>query len=170
MRELPWLPRLYLSRFWQLAEQAIGEPVAAAKDERYGAVINVQRGTRMRFECHVDSNPLTGLLFCSDHAFGAGGELIFAHDQRAASRAGIERSRCVIRLQSGHLIFFDGWYHSHYAGPLTPGSDTRIVAVMNYNTRSCPESTRPKELIRHLFDEQYRACDVGVGRRLRPVP
>lgn len=60
MRELPWLPRLYLSGFWQLAEQAIGEPVAAAKDERYGAVINVQRGTRMRFACHVDSNPLTG--------------------------------------------------------------------------------------------------------------
>ena len=40
----------------------------AAADDRYGVVLNVQRGTKMRFECHVDSNPLTGLLFCTDHA------------------------------------------------------------------------------------------------------
>ena len=154
MRKLPWLAPLYRSGFRQLAEQAIGEPVAAAQDERYGAVLNVQRGTRMRFECHVDSNPLTGLLFCSDHALGAGGELIFAHDQRAASRAEIERSCSVIRSQAGHLIFFDGRYHPHYVRQLTSGNDTRIVAVMNYYTRSCPESTRPKELNRHLYGNQ----------------
>jgi hypothetical protein len=39
--------------------------VYAAADERYGTVLNVQRGTAMRFECHVDSNPVTGLLFCT---------------------------------------------------------------------------------------------------------
>jgi hypothetical protein len=27
----------------------------------------------------------------------------------------------------------------------------RVVAVMNYYTKSYPESTRPKELNRHLF-------------------
>ena len=42
----------------------------AAHDDRYGVVLNVQRGTEMRFECHVDSNPLTGLLFCTDHPDG----------------------------------------------------------------------------------------------------
>ncbi len=55
----------------------------AARDERYGVVLNVQRGTAERFECHIDSNPLTGLLFCTDHP--AGGELVFAHDPDAAS-------------------------------------------------------------------------------------
>ena len=35
--------------------------VHAATGERYAMVLNVQRGSRMRFECHVDSNPLTGL-------------------------------------------------------------------------------------------------------------
>ena len=35
----------------------------------------------MRFECHVDSNPLTGLLFCTDHQ--AGGELVIANDTEA---------------------------------------------------------------------------------------
>lgn len=156
MRELPWLPRLYRSDFRQLAEQAIGEPVAAAQDERYGAVLNVQRGTQMRFECHVDSNPLAGLLFCSDHDLGAGGELVFARDQRAASRAEIDRSYSVIRSQAGHLIFFDGRYHPHYVRPLTSASDTRIVAVMNYYTRSFPESTRPAELNRHLYGDYDR--------------
>ena len=29
----------------------------------------------------------------------------------------------------------------------------RIVAVMNYYTESCPESTRPAELNRHLYGD-----------------
>jgi hypothetical protein len=29
----------------------------------------------------------------------------------------------------------------------------RVVAVMNFYTRSCPESTRPTDLNRHLFGE-----------------
>jgi hypothetical protein len=36
---------------------------------RYGVVLNVQRGNTMRFECHVDSNPLTVLLFCTDESY-----------------------------------------------------------------------------------------------------
>ena len=66
---VPALPGLFL----ELARQVVpGEPVTAARDDRYGIVLNVQRGTTMRFECHVDSNPLTGLLFCTDHPAGAG--------------------------------------------------------------------------------------------------
>jgi hypothetical protein len=30
----------------------------------------------------------------------------------------------------------------------------RIVAVMNYYTESCPESTRPPELNRHLYGDE----------------
>ena len=60
--------------------------VVPALDDRYGVVLNVQRGTAMRFECHVGSNPLTGLLFCTEHLAGAGGELVFAHDPAAAQR------------------------------------------------------------------------------------
>ncbi len=64
---LPWLRELYRAAFRELGEQATGRKVYTASDERYGTVLNVQRGPRMRFECHVDSNPLTGLLFCTDH-------------------------------------------------------------------------------------------------------
>jgi hypothetical protein len=81
-RGLPWLYRAYRKEILELAGEACAERVVPARDERYGVVLNVQRGTTMRFECHIDSNPLTGLLFCTDHP--TGGELVFAHDADAA--------------------------------------------------------------------------------------
>jgi hypothetical protein len=149
---LPWLYRAYRGLFLKLARQASAEPVAAALDERYGVVLNIQRGPAMRFECHVDSNPLTGLLFCTDHPPGAGGELVFGHDPAATAVEAVERDCSVIRPHAGHLIFFDGRSAPHYARHLTCETDVRIVAVMNFYTRSCPESTtRPAGLNRHLF-------------------
>ena len=149
---LPWLHRAYHGEFLALAGQVCGEPVAAARDQRYGLVLNVQQGTTMRFECHVDSNPLTGLLFCTDHA--AGGELVFANDSTAADIAAVERDCSVIRPHAGHLIFFDARQHPHYARPLTAESSTRIVAVMNFYTESCPESARPPQLNSHLYGDR----------------
>jgi len=65
--------------------------------------------------------------------------------------AAVERDCSVIRPYAGHLIFFDARQHPHYARPLRQAADTRIVAVMNFYTESCPESTRPPELNRHLY-------------------
>ena len=107
----------------------------------------------MRFECHVDSNPMTGLLFCTDHPVGSGGELVFGNDLAATDIDAVEQECSVIRPHAGHLIFFDGRRHPHYARPLVSESDLRIVAVMNFYTESCPESTRPRELNRHLFGD-----------------
>ena len=152
-RNLPWLQEFYRSCFLELAQATCAEPVRPALDGRYGIVLNVQRGTGMRFECHVDSNPLTGLLFCTDHPVGAGGELVFAHDPAAANVDAVERDRSVIRPHAGHLIFFDGRRYPHYARPLANESDMRIVAVMNFYTESWPESTRPAELNHHLFGQ-----------------
>lgn len=149
---LPWLYQAYHGDFLSLAGQACGERVAAAHDDRYGIVLNVQQGAAMRFECHVDSNPLTGLLFCTDHA--AGGELVVAHDSTATDIAAVERKCSVIRPHAGHLIYFDARDHPHYARPLTAASSMRIVAVMNFYTESCPESARPSELNRHLYGDR----------------
>jgi hypothetical protein len=147
---LPWLYKLYRGEFLELASRTRQEPVDAALDDRYGVVLNVQRGESMRFECHVDSNPLTGLLFLTDHPAG-GGELVVGHDPAAEGVEGVEQDCSVIRPHAGHLIFFDGKTHPHYARVLRSGSDVRVVAVMNFYTASCPESTRPPELNRHLF-------------------
>src|SRR5438445_185966 len=94
-RRLPWLYNAYRHEFLELAREAFPEAVYAARDDRYGIVLNVQRGTEMRFECHIDSNPLTGLLFCTDHA--AGGEFVIAHDATAADIATVERDCSVIK-------------------------------------------------------------------------
>jgi hypothetical protein len=150
-RKLPWLYRSYRGYFLELARAVSAEAVTPAHDDRYGIVVNVQHGTSMRFECHVDSNPLTGLLFCTDQLAGTGGELVFAHDPDAAGIDSVQRDCTAIRPHAGHLIFFDGRDHPHYARPLLSGSDTRIVVVMNFYTESCPESTRPAGLNRHLF-------------------
>lgn len=150
-QQLPWLHDFYRGAFLDLAGEACDEKVSPAGDDRYGAVLNVQRGMEMRFECHVDSNPLTGLLFCTDHVDG--GELVFAHDAAASSIAAVERDCSVVRPSAGHLIFFDARRYPHYVRPLTHASDMRVVAVMNYYTESCPESTRPPELNRHLYGD-----------------
>ena len=166
---LPWLYRFYRGCFLELARKTCAERVMPALDDRYGLVLNVQRGTRMRFECHVDSNPLTGLLFCTDHLPGAGGELVFGHDPSAADVGAIEQDCSVIRPHAGHLIFFDGRRHPHYARPLTSESEVRIAAVMNFYTESCPESTRPAELNHHLFGRPlgrwFTACERVESRR-----
>ncbi len=148
---LPWLYKAYRNEFLELAGKVSAEHVSTAQDDRYGVVLNVQRGSSMRFECHVDSNPLTGLLFCTDHE--AGGELVIAHDEAAEGLAAVDRNCSVIRPHAGQLIFFDARYHPHYARALTTEADTRVVAVMNFYTESCPESTRPLELNSHLYGD-----------------
>lgn len=149
---LPWLYKLYRSDFLDQAEAAWGEPIKAALDDRYGIVLNVQQGNTMRFECHVDSNPVTGLLFLTDHPAG-GGELVVGHDPGAVGVEALEKNGSVIRPHAGQLIFFDGKTYPHYARALRDAADMRVVAVMNFYTEDCPESTRPADLNRHLFGQ-----------------
>lgn len=151
-QHLPWLYKLYRSEFLELVTQARAEPIKPAFDDRYGVVLNVQRGHHMRFECHIDSNPISGLLFLTDHPAG-GGELVVSHDPAAVGVETVERDCAVIRPQAGHLIFFDGNTYPHYARALRSESDARVAAVMNFYTESSPESTRPLGLNRHLFGE-----------------
>jgi hypothetical protein len=151
MQRLSWLYKLYRTDFLELAAEAQGEPIDAADDDRYGVVLNVQRGKTMRFECHVDSNPVTGILFLTDHP--AGGELVVSHDPDAVGVDELERDCTPIRPEAGQIIFFDGKTYPHYARYLPGESDVRVVAVMNFYTGSCPESTRPPELNQHRFGE-----------------
>jgi hypothetical protein len=151
-QRLPWLYKLYRSDFLELATEARAESIQAALDDRYGVVLDVQHGNQMRFECHVDSNPVTGLLFLTDHPAG-GGELVVGHDPAAVGIDAVERDCTVIEPRAGQLIFFDGRTHPHYARALVAESDMRVVAVMNFYTESCPEATRPSGLNRHLFGE-----------------
>lgn len=149
-QNLPWLYHMYRGQFLGLVRHTWDEPIEPALDDRYGVVLNVLRGPKMRFECHIDSNPVTGLLFFTSHPAG-GGELVIGHDPSAVGVEELDRDGTAVKPEAGKLIIFDGHTYPHYARYLVSESDIRVVAVMNFYTRSHPESIRPLALNRHLF-------------------
>ena len=154
---LPWMYELYTGMFRDLAQLGCHEPVSCASKDVYGAAMNVQRGINMRYECHVDSNPIEGLLYITDHPQGAGGSLVVANDPRAKSVEEVDRDCSIVYPVAGNLIFFDARRFAHYVRPLTSPDSVRVVVAMNFYTPSCPESARPADLDRHLFGYQADA-------------
>lgn len=147
---LPWLYSLYLNEFREIAQSLTSEQVQIAQDDRYAVNLNVQRGKDMRYECHVDSNPIEGLLYLTDHPPGSGGELVVSHTEDARGTIAISEHATRIYPVSGKLVFFDARLHPHFVAPLRLPEDRRIVAAMNYYLPSCPETARPSDLNRHL--------------------
>jgi 2OG-Fe(II) oxygenase superfamily len=153
IREAAWLYHLYRNQFRDLASRAVGEYVTCADDPRYGVVLNVQRGSRMRYECHVDSNPLEGLLYVTTHEPGSGGELVVSRNPSAHSVNEIEVDSDVVYPLAGRLVFFDARDRPHYVRPLNDPCGVRVVVAMNFYTEDSTESDRPADLNRHLFGE-----------------
>jgi 2OG-Fe(II) oxygenase superfamily len=149
--ELPWLYSLYKGLFLDLAQTCSSEPVATASNDRYGAVLNVLTADMERYECHVDSNPIEGLLYATDHPKGNGGELVVANATAACSVEEVDRDCAVIHPVAGNLVFFDARAHAHYVRRLASPLAVRISVAMNYYTPSCPEAARPLDLDQHLF-------------------
>jgi len=149
--ELPWLRKLYGTVFLQLAQLTANEPVSVAKGKRHTVVLNVQTSDDMRYECHVDTNPIQGLLYVTTQPQGVGGELVVSNNTAAASLDDIDADCSAIYPQSGHLVFFDGRYNPHYIRPLVRSGDIRVAVAMNYYIPSVPESLRPPDLDDYLF-------------------
>lgn len=147
---LPWLYSLYKGLFRDLGQLGLIEPLSTANNDLYGASLNVQRGTEMRYEAHVDSNPLEGLLYVTDLPKGCGGELVVANNPKANSIEEIEADCSVIYPVTGNLVYFDARRFPHYVRPLTDPNGVRIVVAMNFYVPSCPESARPPDLTPHL--------------------
>lgn len=143
--KLPWLFNAYNSTFLELASKFTTEGIVCATDIRYGVALNVTIGNEMGFECHVDSNPLEGLLFCTTHAPGSGGELVVANSSDASGVGSVDANASIIYPIAGQLVFFDARQHAHYVRELSDQHAVRVVAAMNYYTPSCPESVRAME-------------------------
>lgn len=156
--QAPWLFALYYGVFRDLGQRVVDEPLLTASREKIAINLNVQRGNSMRYECHVDSNPLQGLLYATDHPRGEGGELVIAHDCSAQGTDAVEASATILHPTSGHLIFFDARDHPHYVRPLGSQRGVRVSVAMNFYTPSCPESGRPSDLDTHLFDTPLSAA------------
>lgn len=149
---LPWLYAVYKVVFRLLAEEHVGVTVYTAEDDRYGINLNVQRGPDNRYECHVDSNPIEGILYVTTHEPGEGGELVVADNDVARGPEEIDRSATRIYPTAGTFVLFDARGRSHYVARLN-GDSVRVAAVMNFYTDYCPESARPPDLNWHLFGE-----------------
>ncbi len=150
---VPWLASLYEGFFREFAATCSSEPVRTAVDDRYGINLNVQRGRTMRYECHVDSNPVEGLLYVTDHPRSEGGELVVANHPGATSVEEVDRDCSVLHPVAGRLVFFDARQFAHYVRPLRDDGAVRAVVAMNFYTPSSPESSRPADLNDHLFGE-----------------
>ncbi|MFJ9442591.1 2OG-Fe(II) oxygenase [Kitasatospora sp. NPDC101235] len=149
--QAPWLLSTYHGLFRDLGQRISHEQLSTARDDLYGAVLNIQYGTDMRYECHVDSNPLQGLLYVTDHPRGDGGELVVGHDPAAHSVPEVDADCSVIHPAAGHLLFFDARQHPHYVRALTRPDARRVVVAMNFYTPTSPETQRPTDLNDHLF-------------------
>lgn len=152
-KELSWLFSLYENEFKVLAQRCSTEEIYTANDDRYAVNINLQKGMEMRYECHVDSNPIEGLLYLTNHPSGSGGELVVSMETNAKGTAQIRSNSKVLYPKSKTLVFFDARDCPHYVEPLAQDDQIRVVVAMNYYTPSCPESARPQDLNFHLFGE-----------------
>ncbi|MFC8529222.1 2OG-Fe(II) oxygenase [Nocardia sp. NPDC057227] len=148
---LPWLSELYSGAFLDRVQSIWHQPISPMSDPRFGAVLNVQRGAQ-RYECHVDSNPIAALLYCTSHSTGEGGELAISQRGDVHSIEEVDADCALIEPHAGHLVLFDARQHSHYVRRLTDPQAIRVVVAMNYYTASDPEHVvRPKGLNRHLI-------------------
>lgn len=166
LEQIPWLYDFYRGPALKMMQEFYRtEELVCAKNPLYA--INLQaaydvdnKGTPMRYECHVDWAP-TALLYATSHPPGTGGELVVANSPEYFG-ADILKDCVRIYPQSGKLVCIDARKYPHYVEPLKPksfGSSVvkdrpfRVVVVMLYCTTesgSCPESSRPQELDFHL--------------------
>ena len=142
-RRLPWLATLYAGAFLECANR-FGGPYAVSDDPPSSININhCRRG--MRYEWHVDSNPLTALLYATSHPLGQGGELVFRPDSRMEQGSPWEVR---IAPEAGRLLLFDARRVAHCVTPLL--DPDRISVPMNYYQETEPQR-RPPGLDAYLY-------------------
>jgi hypothetical protein len=137
--QLPWLDSIYRGELADIASVASAKPMLPTESIRAGVNLNVLDGPGGRYELHVDSNPVTGLLFVTTHEPDAGGQLLFRlkdGDHRIIPR-------------SGTFITFDAREIPHAVTPLV-GREMRITAPMNFYDEN--PSRRPDDLDDYLYE------------------
>ncbi len=137
--KLPWLHKLYQTQFLEFANTNFNGEYDFAENIKSGTNINLLKGKNARYEWHVDSNPLTGVLFVTTHNENDGGELIFK----------LPNETLTIYPKSGMLILFDARQIPHTVLPLQK-EGIRISVPLNYYDKGQPQ-TRPADLDEYIY-------------------
>ena len=136
---LPWLIDLYQKQFLEIAQQFSGCDLVVDESITSAVNINILPPDERGYEWHVDSNPVTGVLFLSSHVHDEGGclELRTADDHLLS-----------IEPLAGTFAVFDARRCPHRVS--TPKEGLRISAPMNYFV---PEEgrQRPADLDNALY-------------------
>lgn len=138
----------HLEWLWQLYDGFLREFAAACLNRRLfvahrlPATVNINelRGRGAQYEWHVDSNPVTGVLFATDCGVGFGGSLVFR---------GTDGRRAIYRPRAGKFICFDAREIPHRVTPLRHNG-VRISLPMNYY-ESATEQPRPEDLDSQIY-------------------
>lgn len=137
---LPWLWELYSGYLREFSAAKFGKPLFVANLLHTTININQLMGRGAEYEWHVDSNPVTGLLFVTDTPIGFGGSLVFR--PRAAKPS-------IVRPKAGTFICFDARDIPHRVTPLRTNG-VRISVPMNYYD-SAIEQVRPLDLDEQIY-------------------
>ena len=142
--ELTWLDSLYRGKFLELVNTLGDGDFEVCSDIRAGANINATpRGAR--YEWHVDSNPMTGLLFATSHSPEDGGQLVFRPDPAVRPQEDWELR---ISPRAGTLLVFDAREAAHVVTQLR--AELRLSVPMNYYYVGGQD--RPEDLDAYLYD------------------
>ena len=136
---LQWLDALYRGQFRTLASEVFGEELLVSDQVTNGVNVNVLTHRGSRYELHVDTNPLTGLLFITTHHDSDGGKLVF-HG---------EYDSCHVSPVTGHLLLFDARRAPHEVERLLTDG-VRISVPMNYFTAEAL-AARDADLDNYLY-------------------
>lgn len=131
--KLPWLWDLYAGRLRRFVEICIDAPVYVQNLTPAALTINVLSGADARYEWHVDTNPVTGILYLSE---AQGGRLVF------------RGSSAYVRPRVGRFICFRTAGVEHRVTPLAGG--IRISVPMNYFL-SATDQERPADLDQQIY-------------------
>ena len=127
----------------EFVSKTLERPYFIAKDLRSSININCLRGIGARYEAHVDTNPLTGVLFACAASASTGGELVFDNGDGRVAR---------VEPRPGVFIAFDARMISHYVSPLLVNMD-RVSLPMNYYDDPQVQH-RPEGLDNYLYEQQ----------------
>lgn len=116
-----WLLEIYANEICALASKLTERQVEPGRERLSNVNINLMRGKGSRFEKHVDTNHLTGLLFVSTLSEHQGGALCLE----------VGDELIAIHPEVGKIVFVDARNIPHYVSPLQTEED-RIVIVMNF--------------------------------------
>lgn len=138
-KKLTWLESLYKNELLELANRGFNNKYTTSNSIQNGININYLKGANARYEWHVDSNPLTGILYATTHNQGDGGELIFD----------VNGDVQILYPSKGLFILFDAREIPHTVMPLKVNT-FRISVPMNFYFEN-EEQKRPSDLDSYIY-------------------